>query len=67
MGRPRIVWHQSRIAALIRMRTAGMPWRAIGDALNVPHPSCARYWREVLKLPGGKVPPHRRRTFPRKR
>lgn len=53
MGRPRAVWHPSRIAALIRMRQAGLPWREIGKRLNVPHPTCARYWREVLKRPGG--------------
>lgn len=53
MGRPQAVWHPARVSALIRMRQAGMPWRKIGELLNVPHPTCARYWRDVLKRPGG--------------
>lgn len=55
MGRPRISWHPSRIKALIAMRQSGMSWRDIGDRLNVPHPVCARYWREVLHRPGGRA------------
>jgi|GEM_PF-4636662 len=55
MGRPRAVWHPSRVAALIRMRDAGMPWRRIGEELRLPHITCARYWREVLHRPGGNA------------
>jgi len=55
MGRPRAVWHPSRVKALIRMRTAGMPWRRIGEELNLPHITCQRFWVEVLKRPAGRV------------
>lgn len=59
MGRPRTIWHPSRVAALIRMRQAGMSWRRIGEELNVSHVACSRYWQEVLKRPLERVSPHK--------
>jgi len=54
MGRPRSAWPASRVSELVRLREGGLPWREIGARLALPHVTCARYWREVLRRPSGR-------------
>lgn len=65
MGRPRAVWHPSRVKELIRLRESGHSWREIGARLNLPHVTCSRYWSGVLGRPSERLSRwHNRRRRP---
>jgi len=64
MGRPRSVWPPSRVSELVRLREGGLAWREVGERLGLPHVTCARYWREVLRRPAERIARTRVRAHP---